>query len=139
MVASASLDRFNADVGRALEFQRAPVVELKVGEGLAKWHLAWEVRKHRRGAIRPLSPSLTGTKLRRAIGDRARCGGKNSVASRSPRKKERLAIEPGAGAAVIEMRPSLRVAELRPVQAYCTRSRCARLGRSAQSSRRVWA
>ena len=63
MVASASLDRFNADVGRALEFQRAPVVELKVGEGLAKWHLAWEVRKHRRGAIRSLSPSLTAMRM----------------------------------------------------------------------------
>jgi hypothetical protein len=55
--------------------------------------LAWKMSKHRGGAIRPLNPSLIEAKLRRAVGDRAGCCGENSVASRSPWKKERCATE----------------------------------------------
>ena len=93
VVTSAPLNCFNADVGRTLEFQSAPIVELKVSKGASKWHLAREVRKHRGCAIRPLGPSLTGDKLRCAVGNRARCSGENSIVSRPPWKKERLATE----------------------------------------------
>jgi hypothetical protein len=33
MIAPAPFDRLDADVGRTLEFESAPTVELKVGEG----------------------------------------------------------------------------------------------------------
>ena len=67
-----------------------PLLELKVRKGVTKRYLAWEVGKHRGRAIRPLSPSLTGAKLRSAVGNRARRSGKNSIAGRPPRKEERL-------------------------------------------------
>jgi len=70
-------------------------MELKVRKGVTKRYFAGEVGKHRGRAIRPLSPSLTGAKLRRAVGNRARRGGENSIAGRPPRKEERFATELG--------------------------------------------
>jgi hypothetical protein len=95
MVTSTPFYGVNADVGCTLEFQSAPTVELKIRKGVTKRYLAWEVGKHRGRAVRPLSPSLTGAKLRCAISNRARCSGENSIASRPPRKEERLATELG--------------------------------------------
>ena len=72
MVTSTPFCRFDTDVGCALEFQGAPVVELEVSKRAAKRHFAWEMREHRRGTIRPLSPPITGAKLECAVGYRAR-------------------------------------------------------------------
>jgi len=70
-------------------------MELKVREGVTKRYFAREVGKHRGRAIRPLSPSLTGAKLWRAVGNRARRSSENSITSGPPWKEERLATEFG--------------------------------------------
>ena len=66
-----------------------------VRKGVTKRHFTWEVGKHCGRAIRTLCPSLTGAKLRRAVGNGARRSGENSVTSRSPWEEERFANELG--------------------------------------------